>query len=214
MTPPRSTSTTTDPLPQRFPRPIPLPSPLTVADKQRYRNSSNDDKDKTDGDADFFAELLTARRSGVGGRGVCVVCSGGGKEGEDGAGEDIGIAVSLVDYEGKGEVDGRLAGEPGGRHVEEDGALIICRVEGSEGGSGRGVEGRGVDVVDLDCVVCGVVEEGGVPCHCRRIVLASCFYRARTFERRVPPTLIADVWVYFLCIVRLAERIGDVCETV
>ena len=98
-------------------------------------------------------------------RGVGV---GGGKEGESWAGEDFEIAVfALVDYEGEGEIGCWLASEPGGRHVEEDGALVVGCVEGGEDVCGGwGVEARGVDVVDLDCVVCAVFEEGGVPGHC------------------------------------------------
>lgn len=103
-----------------------------------------------------------------------------------------------------------MAVEPDGRHVEEDGAFVVGCVEGGEDVCGGwGVEARGVDVVDLDCVVCAVFEEGGVPGHCE-VSISIRFLQDVQAEKC---TLIADVWVYFLSIVRLAERIGDDCET-
>ena len=70
----------------------------------------------------------------------------------------------MVDDEIDYEVDGWLADEPGGRHVEEDGALVVGRVEGCEYiCGGWRVEFRGVDIVDLDRVVCAIFEEGGIP---------------------------------------------------
>lgn len=103
MTPPCSSDATADTFTKRFPRPIPLTSPLAQAEKQRDRNDSSDEEDKTEWDADFFAELLTARRSG-GGRGRVGIGTGGREEGENGAAEDIGQAVSLVHDESEGEV--------------------------------------------------------------------------------------------------------------
>ena len=101
-----------------------------------------------------------------------------------------------------------MAAEPGGGHVDEDGALIIGGVEGCEyvccGGR---VEARCVVVVDLDGIVCTVIEEGLIPSHCE--MLESALKRA--FEMRL--ALRSDVWVYFLSIRRLAKRIGDVCGT-
>lgn len=175
MSPPPTTSTT-DPLTKRFPRPITLTSPFAKADEQRDGNGSDDEEDKTDGEADFFAEFLAARGSGGGGRGGCGVGVGGGKEGEGGAVEDFEIAASaLVDYEGEGEVGGWLAAEPGGGHVEEDGALVVGCVEGCEDVCGGWrVEAGGVDVVDLYCVVCAVFEEGGVPRH-YKVLVSICF---------------------------------------
>ena len=61
MTPAR---TATDPLTKRFRRPITLASPFTEADEQRHRDGGNDEEDKTEGEADFFAEFITARRGG------------------------------------------------------------------------------------------------------------------------------------------------------
>ena len=95
------------------------------------------------------------------------VGTGGGEQGEDGAGEDLGIPAFLVNYEGEGEIGGRLAAEPSGRHFEEDGAFKVGGVKGCEyvGGAWR-VEVGGIDVVDLYCVVCTIFEEGGIPSHC------------------------------------------------
>lgn len=174
MSPAYTTATSTDSFPKRFPRPIPLASPLPKADEQRDGDGRNDEEDKTDGQADFFAESCTARRGGRRRRGVRrVVGTRGRKQGEGWAGEDFGIAAYLVDYEREGEVGGWLAAEPKGAHVEEDGALKVGGVEGREYVCGGwGVEARGVDVVDLDCVVRAVFEDGGVPGHCEVLVFA------------------------------------------
>ena len=92
---------------------------------------------------------------------------GGGKQREGGTGEDFGIAAFLVDDEGEGEIGGWLAAEPSGRHVEEDGALKVGCVEGCEYVCGGWrTEAGGVNVVDLDCIVCAIFEEGGIPGHC------------------------------------------------
>ena len=89
---------------------------------------------------------------------------GGGEESEGGTVERYGRLVFLGDHEGEGEVGGRLALEPSGRHVEEDGALVIGRVErGEDVCRSGGVEARVVGVVDLDRVVRAVVEQGGIP---------------------------------------------------
>ena len=94
----------------------------------------------------------------------------GRKQGKGGAGEDFGFAAFLVDYEVEGDVGGRLAVEPDGAHVEEDGPFKIGGVEGCEYVCGGWrVEARGVNVVDLDCVVCAVFEEGGIPGHLRKV---------------------------------------------
>lgn len=96
-----------------------------------------------------------------------VVGAGGGEQGEGGAGEDFGIGAVLVDDEGEGEVGGGLALEPEGGHVDEDGALVVGGVAGGEYVCrGGGLEGAGFGVVDLDCVVRAVFEEGGIPSHC------------------------------------------------
>lgn len=199
--------TTTDSLTKRFPRAITLASPLAEADKQRHRDGSNDEEDKADGQAHFFAELVAARRGGRR-RGVRRVGIGGGKQGEDGAAKDFGIVVSLVDYEGEGEIGGWLAVEPNGRHVEEDGTLKVGGVARCEYVCGGWrVEAGGVDVVDLYCIICAVFEEGGVPSHCE--VLACALHR--TFKLR--PTLIRDIWVYVLSITWLAKGISDIRGT-
>ncbi len=97
--------TASDPLTKRLPRPVPLGPPLAEADEERGRDGGDDEEDKADGDADFFAELLTARRGGRG-LGVRRVGAGGGKQGEGGAGEELGVVAFLVDDEGEGEVGG------------------------------------------------------------------------------------------------------------
>lgn len=164
--------TTSNSLTKRFPRPITLASLLTKADKQRRRDGSGDEEDKADGQADFFAEVLTARRGGrrLGVRGVG---TRGGEQGEGGAAENFGIATIHVHYEGEGEVGGWLVAEPGGAHVEEDGSFIVDGVEGCECvcGGWRG-EAAGVDVVDLYGVVYVVFEEGGIPGHCEVLAFA------------------------------------------
>lgn len=99
-----------------------------------------------------------------------------------------------------------MAAEPGGGHVDEDGALIVGGVEGCEYvRCGWRVEARFVDVVDLDCVVCTIIEEGRIPSHWQMLEFAL----NRAFELRL--ALRSDVWVYFLSIRRLAKWIGGVC---
>ena len=97
-----------------------------------------------------------------------------------------------------------MALEPSGRHVEEDGALVIGRVErGEDVCRSWGVETRVVGVVNLDRVVRPVVEKRGIPRHWSLLVFAS----DESVELAI--TLILDIWVYFLSVVRLAERIVD-----
>ena len=135
------------------------------------------------------------------------VGAGGGKQGKDRAGEDFAIACQ-VDYEGEGEIGGWLAVEPSGGHVKEDRALEVGGVKGCEYVCGGWrVEAGGIGVVDLYCVICAVFEEGWIPCHCEVLTYAL----NRLIDLR--PTLILDVWVYLLSLVRLAERIGNVCGT-
>lgn len=67
-----------------------------------------------------------------------------------------------------------MAFEPEGRHVEEDGALRIGGIEGCEDVCGTwGVECCVVGAVDLYCVVCGVVEEGGIPGDCQELSICT-----------------------------------------
>ena len=162
--------TTTDPLTERFSGPIALTPPLAKADKQCHRDDGEDEEDETDGQADLFAKLFAGRR-GRRGRSVRGVGTRGGEQDEGGAFEDFGIIAPLVDDEGEGEVGGRLAFEPGGAHVEEDGTLEVGGVAGCEYVCcGWGVEASGVDVVQLYGVVCAVFKESGIPGHWEMLV--------------------------------------------
>ena len=86
--------------------------------------------------------------------------------------------------------------------------MVIGSVErGEDVCSSWRIEARVVGVVNLYRIVCAVVEQGGIPRHWSMLEFAS------NIPIELTLTLILDIWVYFLSVVRLAKRVRDCLAT-